>query len=61
MNGYICLYRDQRCEVYADTLWNAKKIAIERFKLALKPKLHYLVSVHLAEKNGKPVEHVADF
>jgi hypothetical protein len=59
MNGYIALYNGRRTELYAPTMWDAVLQAREFFK-APKSKAH-LVSVHLAEKDGVPVVHTADF
>jgi hypothetical protein len=53
--GYIALYREQRWELYADSLLNAKNKAVEHFKPP-KSKRH-LVSVTLAEVDGETVTH----
>lgn len=58
-NGYIAFYEGNRKEIYAETLYAAKKQAIAAFKV--KPKNEHKVHVHLAEIAGKPVTHVADF
>lgn len=52
-NGYIGLYKGRRVEVYADTIYAAQKAAA----IKLGAKKHYDVSIHLAEKDGKPVVH----
>ena len=57
MNGYICFYKNQRTEVYAETMFKAKDQAIKHFKVGPKQEQH--VHVHLAEKNGEPVIHTA--
>lgn len=59
MNGYIAFYGNKQHEVYADSLYGAKQKAIKELKVP-KSKEH-MVSVYLAEKEGKPVTHVADF
>lgn len=55
MNGYVCFYKGKRLEVYAETSYDALKKAAKEFKA----KKTWDVSVTLAEKNGKSVEHVA--
>lgn len=55
MNGYVCFYNSKRIELHAKDLWDAKQKAVEQFK-APRSKQH-LVSVVLAEKDGKPVVH----
>ncbi|GAC1533607.1 MAG: hypothetical protein NVS3B1_27990 [Marmoricola sp.] len=56
-NGYIAFYKGQRTEVYAATTLEAQTAAAKIFKA----RKQYEVSVYLAEKNGQPVIHVADF
>ena len=53
MNGYIALYRGKQIEVYADTSREAQVKAAAIFKA----KKDWEVSVHLCEKEGKPVVH----
>lgn len=57
MNGYIAFYNDKRHELHATSLFDAKTKAVAHFKPP-KSKAH-MVSVVLAEKDGKPVTHVA--
>jgi hypothetical protein len=57
--GYVCFFNTERHELYAKSLWDAKQKAIAFFKP--KRKDEHMVSVLLAEKDGKPVTHVADF
>lgn len=57
--GYLCFYQAKKHAVFAKTSFEAYEKAIEHFK-APKSK-QYLVSVHLAEKNGQAVVHTADF
>lgn len=59
MNGYVAFYNQRRTEVYADSLYEAKELAIAAFKPP-KSKRH-MVTVVLAEKDGQPVVHAADF
>lgn len=47
MNGYICLYKGKRIEVYADTTLQAQTIAAKQ----LKARKAYEVTVGLAEKD----------
>jgi hypothetical protein len=51
MNGYICFYKGNRVEVYAETSYAAQQKAAT----ILKAKRIYEVTVHLAEKNGETV------
>lgn len=57
--GYVCFFKNERHEIYAKSLWDAKQKAIAFFKP--KRKDEHMVSVILAEKDGKPVTHVPDF
>jgi hypothetical protein len=59
MNGYVVFYNSKRVEIYAETLYAAKVKAIEEFRKTGKiPKSReHMVSVWLAEKDGKPVIH----
>lgn len=57
MNGYVAFYNGKRHELHAAGLWPAKQAAIAYFKPP-KSKQH-LVSVVLAELDGKPVTHIA--
>jgi hypothetical protein len=57
MNGYIAFYNGKRIEVYAENLFKAKEKAVKEFKT----KKTHMVSVMLAEKDGKEVTHTADF
>lgn len=55
--GYIAFYRNQRYELHAETLYYAKLKAVNHFK---PPKSQqHMVSVMLAEVDGKPVVHTA--
>lgn len=56
MNGYICLWRGKRVEVYANSTYAAQQKAAE----LLKTKKTYEITVVLAEKDGAPVVHVAE-
>lgn len=57
MNGYIAFYKTKRTEVYADTSFEAHQKAVKFFNA----KKAHEVNVMIAEKDGKPVVHVADF
>ena len=59
MNKYIGFFNRNETVIEADTLLEAKNKAIDHFK-PTKSKRH-MVHVHLAEKDGEPVVHVADF
>lgn len=55
MNGYVCFYNGKRWECYASCMFDAKERAVAYFK---PPKSkQYMVSVVLAEKDGKQVVH----
>ena len=57
MNGYICLYKGKKFEVYAESTYEAqKKCALEN-----KIKKSYEIAVYLAEKNGEQITTVPDF
>jgi hypothetical protein len=51
MNGYIALYKGKQIEVYANTSYEAQKLASTKFKA----KKSYEVSVYLCELAGKQV------
>ena len=53
LNGYICLWKGKRFEVYASTTYEAQKLCATQHKI----KKSYEISVYLAEKNGEVVEH----
>jgi hypothetical protein len=59
MNGYIVFYKNKRWEVYASDVMTAKQKAIAHYRVPANRE--HLVSVYLAEKEGKPVEHTPDF
>jgi len=59
MNGYVCFYGGKRIELHAESLLAAKKAAIKQFKPPRSRE--HLVTVVLAEVNGKPVIHTPDF
>jgi len=59
MNGYKAFYNGKETEVYANSSYEAQKKAIEFFKPS-KSKVH-TVSVHLCEKDGQQIKHIADF
>lgn len=51
LNGYICLYRGKRFEVYANTAYEAKVKCAKENKI----KKQSEISVFLAEKNGETI------
>jgi hypothetical protein len=51
MNGYICIYKDKQIEVFANSSYEAQKLAQIQFKA----KKSYEITVCLAEKNGEEV------
>jgi hypothetical protein len=51
MNGYIAFYRGRKCEVYANTSYEAQQKAAVVFKA----RKSYEVTVMLAERNGEQV------
>ena len=53
MNGYICMYKGKRIEVYAETSYQAQLKAAAQFKA----RKSYEVTVTLAERAGEPVIH----
>jgi hypothetical protein len=55
MNGYVCFFKQQRFECHAETVLEAKQKAIAHFKV--RPGKTWMVSVVLAEKDGKDVTH----
>ena len=59
MNGYVCFWKSQRIEVYANTTYEAQQKAKVIF--GARCKKGYEINVVLAEKAGQPVVHTADF
>jgi len=59
LNGYIAFYQNKQAEFYAPTLWDAKKQAIDHWRVPARKT--NLVHVLLAEKAGQPVVHTPDF
>lgn len=59
MNGYIALFKERREEIFAETLWEAKTTALRMFKPSKRDE--WRVIVQLAEVDGAPVVHKADF
>lgn len=57
MNGYVCLYGNQRLDIRAETTYEAIQETAKRLKVPKKKQ--YLISATLAEKDGKPVIHTA--
>ena len=62
MNGYMALWQGKRIEVYADTAYDAQKLAAIDFQRGTRKKVkQYEVNVYLCERNGEQVVHVASF
>jgi hypothetical protein len=59
MNGYIAFFNGKQIELCAQSQWAAVLLAREHFKPS-KTKQH-MITVCLAEVNGKQVVHHADF
>ena len=59
MKGYIVFYNNQKCEVFAPSLYDAKLAGIKHFKVP-KSKQH-LVTPVLAEQSGEAVFHTPNF
>jgi len=59
MNGYIAMFDGKQVEIWSDTSYHAHLKAMEHFRPS-KAKRH-LVHVMLAEVDGVPVVHRADF
>jgi hypothetical protein len=57
MNGYKAFFNGKELDVYANSLLEAKTKALAAFKPA-KSKAH-MVHVHLCEKAGETVTHIA--
>lgn len=55
MNGYICLFKGKRVEVFADTSYQAQQKA----SALLKARKSYEVVVMLAQLDGKQYTHNA--
>jgi hypothetical protein len=51
MSGYIGIYLGSKVEVYADSIWQAKQLAIKQ--LSVPKKKEGLLSIVLAEVDGK--------
>lgn len=59
MHGYVAMYNRKKIEVRAADLYSAKQKAVA--ELGVRKKQEHMVSVMLAEKDGKPVVHTPDF
>lgn len=57
MNGYICLWKGKKFEVYAESTYEAQKKCASENKI----KKTYEITVMLAEKNGEQVTHIPGF
>jgi len=57
MNGYICFYKNKQFEIYANTSLDARNKCAQENRI----KKAYEITVVLAEKDGKQIEHIATF
>lgn len=57
--GFVFFYNQQRIEVYAPTLLEAKERAVTHFKPP-KSKRHMVHGMLAEAEDGSPVTHVAD-
>jgi hypothetical protein len=55
-NGYICFYRNERIEIYAEDAYSAQIEAA--IKLGVPKNRQHNINPILAEKGGKPVVHL---
>lgn len=55
MNGYVCFWRKERCEVEAETSYAAQQAA--QVKFGRRCKKRHEITVVLAEQNGEQVIH----
>ena len=62
MNGYLAMWQGKQVEVYSDTAYGAQQVAVIELQKNTRKKVKgYDVSVHLCERDGVQVVHVADF
>lgn len=59
MNGYVVFYNNQRIEIYAESLSEAKEKAVQELRVPRSRRGQ--VAIMLAEKDGEQVTHTADF
>lgn len=57
LNGYVCFYKGNRYEIYAESSFAAQCMCAANHNI----KKRYDITVILAEKNGKAVTHTPDF
>jgi len=59
VNGYVCFWNGERCEVHAETMFAAKDKAIAEFQrqAGRKRVKGHMVSVVLGERDGEQVVH----
>lgn len=55
--GYVAIYGARRHELYANSLFEARQKAVEHFRPRKRDA--HMVTVVLAEKNGKTITHTA--
>ena len=62
MNGYVCIRKNQRVEVYANTTYEAQQMALKHFAKNNRGKVKgYEIAVSLCEKDGETITHKPDF
>ena len=59
LNGYVCFYNRKRIEVYAKSSYAAQMEARDILKVPASKT--YLISIVLAEKDGKEITHLPLF
>ena len=57
LNGYLCFYKNKKYEVYAESTYSAQLKCAKDNNI----KKNSDIRVHLCEKAGTPVIHIADF
>jgi hypothetical protein len=57
LNGYICLHKGKKYEVYAESTYAAQQKCARENKI----KKSYEISVYLAEKKGEQITHIPLF
>lgn len=56
--GYVCIYNNQRIELYASSSYSAQELAVKEFQKNSRKKVKgWDVIVILAEVNGEEVIH----
>jgi hypothetical protein len=62
MNGYVCIYNNQRIELYANSSYSAQELAVTQFQKGTRKKVKgYNIIVVLCEIDGEQVVHSTSF